>query len=94
MASKEGLSDKKRQAITSFYSHLYTLKVKNPRKSISKSQNQVHKHTIPIDINQLGSYFGSLHKGPIKPFIVDAIPGYEEDDDLNKQITENNLGIY
>ena len=28
--------------------------------------NQVHMHTIPIDINQLGSYFGSLHKGPIK----------------------------
>ena len=45
-------------------------------------------HTIPIDINQLGSYFGSLHKGPIKPNIVDAIQGYQEDDNLDKQITE------
>ena len=44
-------------------------------------------HTIPIDIDQLGSYFGSLHKGPIKPNIIDAIPGFEEDADLDKQIT-------
>ena len=35
--------------------------------------NQVHMHTIPIDINQLGSYFGSLHKGPIKSNINCAI---------------------
>ena len=43
-------------------------------------------HTIPIDINQLGFYFGSLHKGPVKPNITDDIPGYEEDGDLDKQI--------
>ena len=55
---------------------------------ISKSQNQVHMHTIPIDINHLGFYFGSLHKGPIKPNTVDAISDYEEDDDVDKQITE------
>ena len=45
-------------------------------------------HAIPIDINRLGYYFGWLHKGSIKPNIVDAVPGYEEKDNLDKQ------GIY
>ena len=45
-------------------------------------------HTIPTDTNQLGSYFGSLHKGSIKPNIINAIPGFKEDVDLDKQITE------
>ena len=39
-------------------------------------------------INQLGSYVGLLHKRPIKPNILDTIPGYQEDVDLDKQITE------
>ena len=45
-------------------------------------------YIIPIDINQLGSHFGSLHIGPIKLNIVDATPSYEDDDDLGNQITE------
>ena len=51
------------------HSGLYSLRIRNAKefwKVISKSQNQVYSNSIPIDINQLGSYFGSLHKGPIK----------------------------
>ena len=43
-------------------------------------------HSIPININHRGSYFGSLHKRPVKPNIIDAILGYEKDDVFLKQI--------
>ena len=68
------------------HSGLYSLRTRNAKefwKVISKSQNQVYSNSIPIDINQLGSYFGSLHKGPIKQNTIDAIRGYEKNEDLH-----------
>ena len=35
-----------------------------------KRTNNDIMHIVPIDVNQLGSYFGSLHKGPIKPKLL------------------------
>ena len=59
--------------------------------SYFKNQTPVYSNSIPIDINQLGSYFGSLHKGTIKSNTIDAIPGYEKNENLDKPITEEEL---
>ena len=84
---------KKRQATDLFHSKLCNVRTTNPKefwKTINKTQKQTLNDTIPIDVNNLGSYFSELLKGPVKSnYNVNAIPDNEVDADLDSEITED-----